>query len=260
MTISAKHKFTSPKLDSPDSTKVQPSNWNDEHDLLAAANTVLGRGAGAGDGPVEEIPATATGRAVLGAADAAAARLAIDAAQASAGTTVTTVGAAIHAATAKTTLADNDTLPLTDSAAANVMKKITWANLRLFLKAVAADVYAAVSNKFLTTDMIETASAYVALVNTSTPTINWDEGINREITIAQATQFQTPSNGQPGTYRTVLVKGDGATERAVTFASSFMGETPAITDVTSGIWYDLTIKCITTTHFTVSAKLAKFVP
>lgn len=40
------------------------------------------------------------------------------------------VGSSIHGATAKTTLVDADTLPLIDSAASNVLKKITWANIK----------------------------------------------------------------------------------------------------------------------------------
>ncbi|MGZ5545082.1 MAG: hypothetical protein ACXWIU_10440, partial [Limisphaerales bacterium] len=44
--------------------------------------------------------------------------------------TVTTTGALIHGATAKTSLADADEMDLTDSAASFVMKRITWANVK----------------------------------------------------------------------------------------------------------------------------------
>lgn len=40
------------------------------------------------------------------------------------------VSAEIAGAAAKTTLADADTIPLSDSAAANILKKITWANFK----------------------------------------------------------------------------------------------------------------------------------
>jgi hypothetical protein len=46
-------------------------------------------------------------------------------------TTAVNVGTSIHGATAKTTLADADTMPLIDSAASNVLKKITVANLKV---------------------------------------------------------------------------------------------------------------------------------
>lgn len=257
MAISVKHKFTSPKADSLDSTKVQPSNWNADHDLTMGANAVLGRGSGSGNGPAEEIPTGAFGRSMMNTADQDAALTLIGAAPASSATSATTVGTAINAATAKTSLVDADQMPLIDSAAANVMKRITWANLKLSLKAAAADVWAAVANKFITTDMIESASAYVTLANTATPTINWDEGINRHLIASQNTQFQTPSNAQPGTYRTVMVQGNDATLRVITFGAVFQGDIPVLDDVTSAKWYDLTIKCISSTHFTVSAKIAK---
>jgi hypothetical protein len=52
--VSLKHKFESAKADGLDSTKIQPSNWNDEHDLLMATSRVLGR-LTAGTGPAEEL-------------------------------------------------------------------------------------------------------------------------------------------------------------------------------------------------------------
>lgn len=71
MTISNKHKFTSPKGDGLDTTQVQPSNWNDEHALTMASGNVMGR-MSAGTGAVEELAASAFGLSVLDAADAAA--------------------------------------------------------------------------------------------------------------------------------------------------------------------------------------------
>jgi hypothetical protein len=44
------------------------------------------------------------------------------------------VGSSIHGATAKTTPVDADTLALIDSAASNVLKKLTWANVKATLK------------------------------------------------------------------------------------------------------------------------------
>ena len=54
MTVSLKHTFQSAKTDSADVTIVQPSNWNQEHDLTLATNKVLGR-ATAGTGAAEEL-------------------------------------------------------------------------------------------------------------------------------------------------------------------------------------------------------------
>lgn len=71
MTISLKHAFTSNVSDSGDANLVQPSNWNAEHTLTAAANTIIGAVTA---GAVTEITCTAAGRAILDDADASAQR------------------------------------------------------------------------------------------------------------------------------------------------------------------------------------------
>lgn len=48
--------------------------------------------------------------------------------------TVTSIGALINSATAKTTPADNDMVGLMDSAASNILKKLSWANIKSTLK------------------------------------------------------------------------------------------------------------------------------
>ena len=54
MTVSLKHTFQSAKTDSTDASLIQPSNWNDEHQLTLSTDKVLGR-ATAGTGAAEEI-------------------------------------------------------------------------------------------------------------------------------------------------------------------------------------------------------------
>jgi hypothetical protein len=51
------------------------------------------------------------------------------------------VGEAIHAASAKTTPVDADTIPLTDSADSNLMKKVSWANIKATLKTYLDTLY-----------------------------------------------------------------------------------------------------------------------
>ena len=55
MAISLKHTFQSAKEDGADTTIVQPSNWNAEHTITAAAGKVLGRDT-SGAGVVQELP------------------------------------------------------------------------------------------------------------------------------------------------------------------------------------------------------------
>lgn len=56
MTVSLKHKFTCLVPDDGDTSRVRPSNWNDEHSLTQASGFVLGRKT-AGVGPTEELTA-----------------------------------------------------------------------------------------------------------------------------------------------------------------------------------------------------------
>jgi hypothetical protein len=55
-----------------------------------------------------------------------------------------TVEAIVHAATGKTTPVDADEFGIVDSAASNVLKKLTWANLKATLKAYLDTVHAAI--------------------------------------------------------------------------------------------------------------------
>jgi hypothetical protein len=67
MTISTKHKFVSSKSDSGDASLVQPSSWNDEHDISLAAGKVLGRDT-SGAGLAQELPIAvdSTGKVGIG--------------------------------------------------------------------------------------------------------------------------------------------------------------------------------------------------
>lgn len=56
-------------------------------------------------------------------------------------TDATNVGSSIHGATAKATPVDADTVPLIDSAASNVLKKVTWANVKATLKTYFDSLY-----------------------------------------------------------------------------------------------------------------------
>lgn len=57
----------------------------------------------------------------------------------------TFVGSTIHAAAAKTTPVDADTMPLIDSADSNLLKKVTWANIKATLLAYFDTLYVALT-------------------------------------------------------------------------------------------------------------------
>ena len=79
-------------------------------------------------------------------AEHAANKYYVDTAVANVTTTVAKKEGLIKSVSAKTTLADADTIPLTDSAASNTTKKITWANLIAAVKAKLSGVYAAATH------------------------------------------------------------------------------------------------------------------
>jgi hypothetical protein len=63
---------------------------------------------------------------------------------------ITVIAPGTHAATAKATPVDADEIPLVDSAAANVLKRLTWANLKATLKSYFDTLYQ-FTNTYITT-------------------------------------------------------------------------------------------------------------
>jgi len=66
------------------------------------------------------------------------------------------VGSSIHGATAKTTPIDADTMPLIDSAASNVLKKVTWANIKATLKSYFDTLYQAAGTYLTSANITQT--------------------------------------------------------------------------------------------------------
>lgn len=115
----------------------------------------------------------------------------------------------------------------------------------------------ALDAQVLTAPLLESAAAGVALTDAATVAVNWDNAINFTLTVTANRVIGNPTNGQPGTWRTILVQGNDATDRVITFDTQFLGEIPVITDADSGRKYLLMIYCVSTTHFVVSAKRAQ---
>jgi hypothetical protein len=66
------------------------------------------------------------------------------------------VGSSIDGATAKTTPVDADTMPLIDSAASNVLKKVTWANIKATLKTYFDTLYQAAGTYLTSANITQT--------------------------------------------------------------------------------------------------------
>lgn len=126
---------------------------------------------------------------------------------------VTVVAPAIHAATSKTTPVDADETPLVDSAASNVLKKLTWANLKATLLTYFSSAFAPATP---TSDVDINSNK---LINVSNPTNAQDgatkayvdglaNGLSPKASCAAATTAALPantySNGSSGVGATLI--------------------------------------------------------
>jgi hypothetical protein len=122
-------------------------------------------------------------------------------------------------------------------------------------KATDANVRAAASNKVLTADLIASASDVVTLTETGgSIAVDWSTFINGTVTIDQNSTLANPTNGQPGTWRTIMIQGNNGTLRTLAFGSNFNGELPALANITNVQRYLLMIYCVSSTDFLCSAK------
>ncbi len=91
--------------------------------------------------------------------------------------TAASIGTLINSATAKTTPVDADVLALSDSAASNVLKKLSWANVKATLKTYFDGLYAPVSTvkvyRALLTQSSTDAPVATVLENSLGATLVW---------------------------------------------------------------------------------------
>lgn len=124
-------------------------------------------------------------------------------------------------------------------------------------KATDAEVYSATADKYIAADHIETSSAYVALSDGASISLDWDAGVNRSVTLGGNRTLANPSNGQPGTWRTIKVIQDGTGSRTLAYGSNYVfpgGTAPTLT--TTAAAYDrLFIFCDTASRFEVYSAL-----
>jgi len=81
------------------------------------------------------------------------------------------VGSSIHGATAKTTPVDADTVPLIDSAASNVLKKLSWANIKATLKTYFDGLYQPIAT--ILTSLSNLTNAAGVLTNNGSGTLTY---------------------------------------------------------------------------------------
>lgn len=114
----------------------------------------------------------------------------------------TTISVPVHAADSKTTPVDADEIGIIDSEASNVLKKLTWANLKATLVKPRTNT---------------TTSSATPTINTDTTDIFTITALAEDITSMTTNLSGTPVNGQKLIIR---IKDDG-TARAITWGASF---------------------------------------
>ena len=137
------------------------------------------------------------------------------------------VGSSINGATAKTTPVDADTMALTDSAASNVLKKVTWANVKATLKTYFDSLTTTLTNKRITPRVGTTTSS-------ATPTINTDSYDAYIITAqtANITSFTTNLSGTPTNGQKLWISITGTAARTIAWGASFEASTIALPTTT----------------------------
>lgn len=118
-------------------------------------------------------------------------------------------------------------------------------------KASDANVRAAVSNKVLTSDHLESAAALVALTDAATVALDWDAGVNFSLTLGGNRTLGNPTNGQPGTWRTIYITQDGTGSRTLAYGNQykFPGDIEPVLATAAAAEDLLTIYCVTATKF-----------
>lgn len=109
-------------------TTADIADSTDKRYVTDAQSTVLGNTSGTNTGDQTSVSGNA------GTATALQTGRTIDGQTFNGTANITVIAPGTHAATGKTTPVDADELPLVDSAASNVLKKLTWANLKATLK------------------------------------------------------------------------------------------------------------------------------
>lgn len=120
--------------------------------------------------------------------------------------TTTTAGALINGATSKTTPVDADYLGLMDSAASNILKKLSWANLKAAIWTALGALIAAGTQKStpVDADMLAIADSAASNATKYSTLANLRTGLQGDgLTSAQSGFRNVPQNSQSAAYTTV---------------------------------------------------------
>jgi len=110
------------------------------------------------------------------------------------------------------------------------------------------------ADKVLNAAAMESASALVTLTfETDGIAVDWDAFITAEVELSDDTTLENPTNGQPGTWRTVIITQDGTGSWTLAFGTQyeFAAQTAPTLTTAAGSVDVLAILCVTTSLFYV---------
>lgn len=124
------------------------------------------------------------------------------------------VGSSIHGATAKTTPADADTIPAIDSEASNVLKKVTWANIKSTLKTYFDTLY----NKYVhpnhSGDVTSVADGATTIANSAVSNAKMANMAASTFKARKTASTGAPEDVSAANVRTIINVADGSTANA----------------------------------------------
>jgi hypothetical protein len=148
--------------------------------------------------------------------------------------TISDVADTINSATGKTTPVDADLFGIVDSAASNVLKKLTWANIKATLKTYFDVLYLATANEYTKTQNFN------ATTLTDAANISWDLESNQvaKVTLAGNRTLDNPTNMVDGATYILRVIQDGTGSRTLAYGSAYKwagGTAPTMTTTAAAI-------------------------
>jgi phage-related tail fiber protein len=131
----------------------------------------------------------------------------------------------------------------------------TWVALEY---ATVAEVRASTAgNKIVVAERIEGASAFVALVDGANIAVDWDATLNFSLTLNGDRTLDNPTNGQPGTWRSVVITQGAGGSHTLAFGNQYRfvgGNAPTLTTDAAAVDV-LSILCVTASLFYVFVAL-----
>lgn len=126
-----------------------------------------------------------------------------------------------------------------------------------YLVASVSEVRSSAANRLMNTALIESASAIVTISDAATVAVDWDTFINGQVTLAGNRTLGNPTNGQPGTWRTIEFIQDGTGSRTLAFGGNYVfpGGSAPVLSTGAGERDRLMIFCATTSRFEVYSQL-----